>query len=190
LIRVRLDLPSPALREGVRALLEDDPQLEVAGRGSTSDAYDVVITTRGTKAADRAFQVDGALTGTLVLQDEPIDRGTWSLLPKPPAVLPLDASAEELSSAIRALAAGLLVASASMLADRDDEPRPDRPLTDREVEVLGLLAQGLANKQIALQLGISEHTVKFHISSIYAKLNAANRTQAVREGLRNGWVVL
>ena len=64
------------------------------------------------------------------------------------------------------------------------------PLTDREAEVLALLAKGLANKQIAVMLGISEHTVKFHVSSIYAKLKATNRTQAVREGLRNGWIVL
>ncbi len=56
--------------------------------------------------------------------------------------------------------------------------------------MLGLLSKGLANKQIALTLGISEHTVKFHVSSIYTKLNATNRTQAVREGLRNGWIPL
>ena len=63
-------------------------------------------------------------------------------------------------------------------------------MTERELEVLDLLAAGLANKQIAVELGISEHTVKFHVSSIYTKLNATNRTQAVREGLRQGWIVL
>jgi DNA-binding NarL/FixJ family response regulator len=56
--------------------------------------------------------------------------------------------------------------------------------------VLGLLAKGLANKQIAVALGISEHTVKFHVSSIYSKLNVTNRTEAVREGLRGGWIAL
>ena len=64
------------------------------------------------------------------------------------------------------------------------------PLTDRESEVLGLLSKGLANKQIAAALGISEHTVKFHVSSIYTKLNVTNRTEAVREGLRGGWIAL
>jgi DNA-binding NarL/FixJ family response regulator len=64
------------------------------------------------------------------------------------------------------------------------------PLTERELEVLQQLAQGLANKQIALSLGISEHTVKFHISGIYSKLGATNRTEAVRLGVRRGLVVL
>jgi DNA-binding NarL/FixJ family response regulator len=56
--------------------------------------------------------------------------------------------------------------------------------------VIGLLAKGLANKQIAIALGISEHTVKFHVSSIYTKLNVTNRTEAVRAGLRGGWIAL
>jgi len=64
------------------------------------------------------------------------------------------------------------------------------PLTEREAEVLQLLAQGLANKQIALTLSISEHTVKFHVSGIYAKLGATNRTEAVRLGVRQGLIIL
>jgi DNA-binding NarL/FixJ family response regulator len=64
------------------------------------------------------------------------------------------------------------------------------PLTDREVEVLNLLAQGHPNKQIALALGISDHTVKFHVSSIYNKLNATNRAEAIRRGVRSGLISL
>jgi NarL family two-component system response regulator YdfI len=64
------------------------------------------------------------------------------------------------------------------------------PLTARETEVLQHLAQGLANKQIAALLSISEHTVKFHVSSIYSKLGAANRTEAVRIGARRGLILL
>jgi DNA-binding NarL/FixJ family response regulator len=56
--------------------------------------------------------------------------------------------------------------------------------------VLQLLAQGMANKQIAMKLAISEHTVKFHVSSIYTKLGAANRTEAVRLGVRRGLILL
>lgn len=67
---------------------------------------------------------------------------------------------------------------------------PIEALTEREQEVLQLLAQGLANKQIAGQLGISAHTVKFHISSIYGKLGATNRTEAVRIGLQIGLILL
>ena len=52
------------------------------------------------------------------------------------------------------------------------------------------MANGLAKQKIAVALGISEHTVKFHVSSIYAKLNVTNRTEAVREGLRGGWIAL
>ena len=64
------------------------------------------------------------------------------------------------------------------------------PLTGRERQVLQLTAQGLANKQIAVSLEISENTVKFHLSSLYAKLGVTSRTEAVRAGARRGWVVL
>jgi DNA-binding NarL/FixJ family response regulator len=60
------------------------------------------------------------------------------------------------------------------------------PLTDREMEVLHLLALGLPNKAIALRLGISEHTVKFHVGAILAKTGAAGRTEAVMLAARRG----
>ena len=63
-------------------------------------------------------------------------------------------------------------------------------LTARELEVLELLAQGLANKSIALRLGISDQTVKFHVASIAGKLGAHNRTDAVRRAVRRGLVTL
>jgi DNA-binding NarL/FixJ family response regulator len=63
-------------------------------------------------------------------------------------------------------------------------------LTEREAQVLQKLAQGMANKQIAAALGISEHTVKFHVSAIYSKLGATNRTEAVRIGVRQGMIIL
>lgn len=64
------------------------------------------------------------------------------------------------------------------------------PLTARELEVLELLAQGLANKSIALRLGISDQTVKFHVASICGKLGAVNRTDAARRALRQGMIPL
>ena len=64
------------------------------------------------------------------------------------------------------------------------------PLTPREVEVLELLAEGLANKAIAERLTISDQTVKFHVASIYGKLGAANRTDAVRRAVRRGLITL
>jgi DNA-binding NarL/FixJ family response regulator len=63
-------------------------------------------------------------------------------------------------------------------------------LTPREVEVLRLLADGLGNKEVALRLGISDHTVQFHISSILAKLGAGSRTEAVTLGIRRGLILL
>lgn len=63
-------------------------------------------------------------------------------------------------------------------------------LTPREREVLAWLAEGLPNKAIAARLGISEHTVKFHVASIYGKLDASTRAEAVRRGLRRGLIAL
>ncbi|PYQ50015.1 MAG: hypothetical protein DMF59_12025 [Acidobacteria bacterium] len=68
-------------------------------------------------------------------------------------------------------------------------PHEER-LTARELEVLEVLAEGLSNKAIAARLQISEHTVKFHVSSIFAKLGAENRTDAVRRGVRGGLITL
>jgi DNA-binding NarL/FixJ family response regulator len=80
-------------------------------------------------------------------------------------------------------------------ADAQGEADPERvglqePLTHREQEVLELLAEGLPNKAIAAQLGISDQTVKFHVASISAKLGATNRTEAVRIALRRGLLTL
>src|SRR3977135_3681917 len=66
----------------------------------------------------------------------------------------------------------------------DDDDAIDEPLTPREVQVLELLAEGSPNKAIAQQLGISDQTVKFHVSSISGKLGAKNRTDAVRRAAR------
>jgi two-component system nitrate/nitrite response regulator NarL len=71
-----------------------------------------------------------------------------------------------------------------------DEEGFDEPLTPREVQVLELLAEGLPNKAIAERLGISDQTVKFHVSSISGKLGAANRTDAVRRAVRRGLITL
>ena len=74
-------------------------------------------------------------------------------------------------------------------ADDDADVQPES-LTPRELEVLELLAEGLPNKSIARRLNISDQTVKFHVASIYGKLGAANRTDAVRRAVRRGLVVL
>ena len=74
--------------------------------------------------------------------------------------------------------------------ESDDTPVFDEPLTHREIQVLELLAEGLPNKAIASRLGISDQTVKFHVSAISGKLGAANRTDAVRRAVRRGLITL
>ena len=117
-------------------------------------------------------------------------------------VLPLDSTSEELIAAVRALFEGLLVGSPGLLGPRAAQHiiasgSPEsawekdaliEPLTDRETEVLQLLAQGLANKQIATRLAISEHTVKFHVSAIFTRLGVGSRTEAVRAGIQRGLI--
>ena len=70
----------------------------------------------------------------------------------------------------------------------EDEDEVSEEITSRETEVLRMLAEGLANKEIGARLGISEHTVKFHISSILDKLGASTRTEAVTLGIRRGLI--
>jgi DNA-binding NarL/FixJ family response regulator len=78
----------------------------------------------------------------------------------------------------------------SVLEKESSREPPTVALTPREIEVLRLLADGASNKLIAHKLGISEHTVKFHVTSILSKLNAGSRTEAVTLGVRKGLVYL
>jgi DNA-binding NarL/FixJ family response regulator len=94
-------------------------------------------------------------------------------------------------------AAGILIADLKVIKPRRSNEEtleeiltPEEPLTPREIDVLELLAEGLANKAIAARLGISDQTVKFHVASICGKLGAANRTDAVRRAVRRGLVSL
>jgi DNA-binding NarL/FixJ family response regulator len=105
-----------------------------------------------------------------------------------------DAAANEVAAAIRAAYQGQMhldPAVARRLAESLRAPKPEEPvepLTDREREVLALVAQGRANKEIARQLGISERTVRTHVSSILGKLGLASRTQAALYAVREGLV--
>jgi two-component system, NarL family, response regulator YdfI len=112
-------------------------------------------------------------------------------------ILPSDATATEIVGAIAAAASGLTVihpdlsqALLSSLPPPRLLPLPSEALTNREVEVLSMLAEGLGNKAIARRLNISEHTVKFHIGSIFSKLHASSRTEAVILGARQGLILL
>jgi NarL family two-component system response regulator YdfI len=114
------------------------------------------------------------------------------------AVLPSDISPDQLVAALEAASAGLIVMHPVEVGAMFPAAQPasrtlaelSEPLTHRESEVLQMLASGLANKEIASRLAISEHTVKFHVASILGKLGAGSRTEAVSLGIRRGLVFL
>ena len=113
-----------------------------------------------------------------------------------------DAPVEEIVAAVTAVYGGLVALdrrlASDLLAARERVPVPTaeaavasgEPLTSREIEVLQLMAQGLPNKTIAIRLHISEHTAKFHVSSILMKLGAASRTEAVTIAARQCLLIL
>ena len=86
--------------------------------------------------------------------------------------------------------AGAIVIADPKGLHRFEEESVEEPLTRREIEVLELLTEGLSNKAIAGRLGISDQTVKFHVAALCGKLGAANRTDAVRRGVRRGLIAL
>jgi DNA-binding NarL/FixJ family response regulator len=113
------------------------------------------------------------------------------------AVIRRDSTAEELSATLAAAEEGLVVLdneTAQEMARRvphlGSEMDGVEELTERESEILELLAEGIGNKEIARRLGISEHTAKFHISSILGKLSVSNRTEAVARAIRQGLIIL
>ena len=191
MIRVLLNVSSPALRAGLRALLSSDKTISIINDSlDEENEADVIITSASSRFSARIETDSASSAATLLLSDDQLNVREMRRLFKVWGVLPSDASAEELTAAVHALSQGLIVGTSTLLFESESEPLSHGPLSDRESEVLGLLAKGLANKQIALALGISEHTVKFHVSSIYTKLNVTNRTEALREGLRGGWIAL
>ena len=109
-------------------------------------------------------------------------------------VLLRDAHAPKLVAAAVAVARGLVVTDVELAQDSGPRSPAGGPLaeglTPRELEVLGLVAEGLPNKSIARRLDISEHTVKFHVNAIMGKLEARSRTEAVTRATRLGLILL
>jgi DNA-binding NarL/FixJ family response regulator len=198
----------PAVRAGLRAMLDGTDGVVVAGEITPA----ALAAAEGLETADvLVVDLDEGHDPRLVLGELPAElpavllaagpddfRGIVAETPR--AFLLKDATAEELAAAVQAVARGLLVLDPAVartalaapqggtLRTAPDEPL--EPLTDRELEVLRLLALGLPNKGIALRLAISEHTVKFHVGAILAKLNAAGRTEAVMLAARRGLLPL
>jgi len=171
-LRVRLHAQDPVRRRGLEAMLL------AAGHTITEDSPDVALcdvnqSAPETEAPALALTAGAAVTGS------------------PAGVLAADASPEQLDAALRAVAAGLQVRSTTVGQERGFAPVGESPwLTPREREILALVGQGLSNKSVARHLGISVHTVKFHIEALFAKLDATSRAEAVAKGLRGGVIEL
>ena len=180
---------SPVSRAGVAALLRETGRGEVllaASLDETDARPRVVVAVPASEPeVDALLDLDvpmvvlGPVIGA--------DRLAAALAGRPWAYLSQQATAEVLAAALRAVEQGLTVHDPSLglaAAPEDDD------LTPREREVLNLIGLGLANKTIAYQLGISEHTAKFHVASVLAKLGAATRAEAVRIGASRGLLPL
>jgi two-component system, NarL family, response regulator YdfI len=216
MIRVLVVSPSVVVRAGLDVLVTDNATMQVVGQssGGAALAADIVATHPDVILLDLDWQgydplpalpvVDGneAEPALVILVDRP--QGAWIadvLRSGVRGILPRESTPTAIGSAIQAAAQGLVTLDATTMANmlplvssptpvRALPEAPHQSLTAREVEVLEMLAEGIGNKTIARRLGISEHTVKFHISSIFTKLGVTSRTEAVTLGARQGLIML
>lgn len=204
--RVFVVAPTPMARAGLRSMLAavEGTDVEVAGDSSSPSgpdpglsAADVVLVADEELLDEVALAVaEDATQGLVLLSDDGGAAGRLRSMPliRGWGVVPPDAPPEELGAAIAAAAQGLVafpreMADGALAEPADVEELSETP-TAREREVLGLLAEGFSNKMVARELHISEHTVKFHVSSLYAKLGVNNRAEAVSRGARYGLISL
>src|SRR5881409_902236 len=204
-IRILLVDDHSVVRKGLRTFLKYDPELEVVGEAADgAEALrlarelkpDVVVmdllmpVMDGIAAIRRAFPETEVLALTSVLEDASVvgavRAGAIGYLLK-------NTEADELRRAIKAAAAGQVQLSpeaATRLMREVRSPESPEALTERETDVLRLLAEGKANKEIAQVLSIGEKTVKTHVSNILAKLGVQSRTQAALYAARIGMVTI
>jgi two-component system, NarL family, response regulator YdfI len=211
-IRVLIGAGSEVARAGLASLLAKGPRFQVVGTFSIDDALTRVedlqpeivlldLDSPSDESFSAAIQSGGALVNSsvMILTEDPeslaVDVSGSGLR----AILPRYATPEEIIAAIQAVATGLVALHPDVFdfllsrirSGRQAELDPsDQILTPREIEILRMIAEGLGNKEIASKLSISDHTVKFHISSIFAKLSASNRAEAVTLGIRHGLIMV
>jgi DNA-binding NarL/FixJ family response regulator len=208
-IRILIADDHPIVREGLSAVLETQPDFEIVGQAAS-----------GAQAVERAAalrpdvtlldlelpEIDGVAALRAIRAEDPAarviiftafdtdDRILSAVQAGAQGYLLKGAPREELFQAIRVVHSGgsLLqpVVAARLLRQVSGAPALPEPLTERELEVLRLLARGRQNKEIAGELVISERTVKFHVSAILAKLGVGNRTEAVSKAAQLGLVEL
>jgi DNA-binding NarL/FixJ family response regulator len=202
-LRVLVVADDPLVRSGLGLLLASE--VDVVGQFAPRD--DVTSAVRAARAAvllwdlgadpravsDRLGEIGQMPVPVLTLVPSEASAGE-AIASGAAGVLLRGVDAQALGAALRAIARGLLVLDPSLATliparDRGSE-RLSEDLTAREIEVLQQLAAGLPNKLIATKLGISEHTVKFHVNSIMSKLGVESRTEAVVRAARLGLVIL
>ena len=202
MIRVLVVDDHPVMRRGLADLLGAEPDIEIVGSASdgaeavelhrslTPDVVlmDIVMPGEDGVAATRQILTDRPSTSVVILTTfadqqkivDALDAGAVGYLLK-------DAEPDELTRGVRAAAAGEAPISPRAARELLDarRSRPGDALTTREREVLDLVGAGLANKQIARRLGISEKTVKAHLTRVFATIGVADRTQAALWAERN-----
>ena len=182
-LRVAVQARDPVRRQGLLSLLAE------GGHEPTASAQDADVLVCDLGPGEAAPGAAGA--ALILLTDQPgLERD-----PHFAAVLPRQVAAALFQAALGAVAAGLLVRMAGAgLPEPGFHAAEDGAehglLTPREVEILAAIGEGLSNKEVARRLGISAHTVKFHLEAIFEKLGAGSRAEAVTKGLRRGVIEL
>ena len=193
MISVLVAAASFVIRAGLKTLVEQMPGCAVAGSVSSADLARHALDLHPDVVVWHLGPDEDAATTLHHMPDQPV-----LLLTQHPAqeliragargVLPPEASETQISVALQAIVADLVVLGSEAAAS--PIPQAASGLTARETEVLRLVAEGLANKEIAFRLGISEHTVKFHVSALLGKLGAGSRAEAIGIGIRQGAIML
>ncbi len=206
--RVFIIATTPMQQAGLRAMLTSS-DIEIVGESLVPDIArkelsecDVIVIADEVLLEDAVRMFPRSETVALVVMANNEQKAfslLHSLKVRSWGILPTAASAPYLQGTVVSVAQGSVVFPATLMHSFHEQPlhlqsvqleATDDVLTSREHEVLELVGQGLSNKLIARQLQISEHTVKFHIASVSAKLGASSRTDAVRLGLRKGLITL
>jgi DNA-binding NarL/FixJ family response regulator len=208
MIRVLIAASSPVVKAGLEGLLSSYPQfqvvddsadeLNVSDDAATDLRADVMLaeTDNDDGGAEGLHRVSHGVPLILLVRG-PTAEWADAFRHGVRAVLPSSATGPQIAAAIETVAAGLGVFDPNeieqlpphQIVSKAPERLPEA-LTPREIEVLRAMAEGLANKEIAAHLGISENTVKFHVASVMGKLGAGSRTEAVMLGIRHGIVLI
>jgi NarL family two-component system response regulator YdfI len=208
MLRVLIKASSPVVKAGLESLLRSYPQLRVIDElsdeldpsdGLLTDSQPDVVLAETDNGESTAEALDGSASGVpfILLVRDPTAVSVGAFRHGVRAVLPSSLTGPQIAAAIETVAVGLGVFDPGAIeqfpplhAANEPPERLPEALTPREIEVLRAMAEGLANKEIAARLGISENTIKFHVASVMGKLGAGSRTEAVMLGIRHGIVLI